>query len=295
MKKVILAAICLVAASCSNDNVENNIKSEESANGTATVNVHVNDFSKFVEAFTATRASEDASSYDGVKAMTLAFYDSNGSEVYKTTQLRADNSTYTTFGNFSCDLPMGSYTMVVLGYGSTSEITLTSATSAAYSADKARETFVCTQAVNITTTDAVDLSATLSRICAKLLVRSNDNLTANAKKMNVTFSGGAKEFNPSNGLATSNTGFTNTTELTSTVGDYCLVISYLFLASDEQTMNVTINVYDAEDALLFSKTVSDVPLKRNRATTLRGNVFSSSSTGGFTLSTDWLTGNSVNF
>lgn len=53
--------------------------------------------------------------YDGVKAITLAFF--NGTtEVYKTTQFRADNTTYTTFGEFDCTLPMGSYTMVVLGY-----------------------------------------------------------------------------------------------------------------------------------------------------------------------------------
>lgn len=50
--------------------------------------------------------------YSGVNAITLAFYTSDGTEQYQVTQMRDDATTYTTFGNFECDLPMGSYTVL---------------------------------------------------------------------------------------------------------------------------------------------------------------------------------------
>lgn len=288
----------IVAVSCNNDeNAEvNGVNNIESANSYAPVNVHVLDFTKYVEDIPATRATEAAADYAGVKTMTLAFYDaSTETLVYSHTQLRANASTYTTFGEFSCSLPMGSYKMVVVGHGGESAITLSSPTSAEFTTDKARETFAYTETVNITTTAAVDVSATLSRICSKLYLASTDLLTANVKKINVTFSGGGQAFNPTTGLATVNTGFTNSVSISPHVGSPCNVTSYIFLATDEQTVDVTIDVYGAEDALLFHKIVTGVPLKRNRQTTLSGKIFSSNSGGGFTLSTDWLTGNTIDF
>lgn len=75
---------------------------------------------------------------------------------------------------------MGSYTMVVLGYGfyEGDEFTLTSPTQAAFTAD-VRETFAATQAVNITSTAAVELSATLDRIVTRVKVISTDGKVVN--------------------------------------------------------------------------------------------------------------------
>ena len=90
---------------------------------------------------TRTRAAQDVADYNDVNAVTLAFY--NGStEVEKVTQLKSDGSTYTTFGEFSLSLPMGTYTMVALAYytNEKSVLTLTSPTEASYNT-RARETF----------------------------------------------------------------------------------------------------------------------------------------------------------
>ena len=105
---VIMAAIALLAASCSNESEELETETET----LVPVTVQVNDFSVSMED-PNTRAT-DVASYDGIKALTLAFYDTNGTEVYKTTQQKSDNTTYTTFGQFDCSLPVGSYTMVAL-------------------------------------------------------------------------------------------------------------------------------------------------------------------------------------
>ena len=261
------------------------------------VRVHINEFSISQEEIPSKTAS-DVADYSGVKAITLAFYTADGDEQYKVTQMRADATTYTTFGEFNLSLPMGSYTMVVLGYGLNDgepAITLTSPTSATFGDNPARETFVATQAVNITNTDAVSLSATLNRIVSKLKIHSTDGCTENAVSVRTTFSAGGKAFNPTTGMATSNTGFINVLPIQSTVGNSTNSISYLFLASDEQSMTVTIDVLDADGNSISHKVVENVPFKRNRMTVLTGSLYSAGSTGSFQVDTDWLPDAEVTF
>ena len=80
----------------------------EGASGCAPVRVHVSDFSFSVDDFPGTRGAVDPWSYNGLKAMTLAFYSADGSEVSKITQ---EKGSAENFGDFSLTLPLGSYTM----------------------------------------------------------------------------------------------------------------------------------------------------------------------------------------
>ncbi len=283
---VIIAISCLLAAACHKDT------------GTAKVHVNVNDFAISQEEIS--KSSENVADYAGVKAITLAFYKtSDGTEQYKTTQMRADATTYTTFGHFDLSLPMGSYTMVVLGYGLNDgepAITLTSPTSATFGNNPARETFAATQAVNITNAnDDVDISATLSRVISKLKITSTDGCTENAVNVRTTLSAGGKSFNPTTGLATANAGFSNVLPIQSAVGNPTNSITYLFLATDEQTVNVTIDVLDANGNSISHKVVSNVPFKRNRMTVLTGSVYSADASGDFTVETDWLDDYNMDF
>lgn len=280
MKKLsLILAVLLLVAGCKKKN-----------DTLVPVRIFVNDFTITQDTLPS---KDDIPSYDGVKAVTLAFYKtSDGSEQYKVTQFRADPTTYTTFGDFSLALPMGSYTMVVLGYGLNDgepAINLTSPTTATFGDYPARETFAATQAVNITNTNAVAISATLSRVISKLRVHSTDGCTENAVSVRTTFSAGGKAFNPTTGLATSNTGFSNVLPIQSAVGNDTYSISYLFLATEEQTtMTITIDVLDALEASISHKVVENVPLQRNRMTTLTGSLYDASSTTDFEINTTWL-------
>ena len=61
-------------------------------------------------------------------------------------------------------------------------------------------------------------------------------------------------------------------------------------------VNVTIETLDADGTVLFSKTVNNVPLRRNRVTTLTGAMFTNTGiAGAFQVNTDWLTENDVSF
>lgn len=288
--KFFFAAFMLLAASCSNEESLDssvNLSSEQ-----APVTVSVSGFAVEQGNFPTTRATA-VGDYSSVKFLTLAFYASNGTEVYKVTQNRDDNTTFTTFGEFSTSLPLGSYTMVVLGYVlyDDDELTLTSPTQAEYTVNAPRETFAATQVVNVTSTTALNLTATLDRIVSQLQVISTDGRTANVNKVRMTFSAGGKRFSPTSGLATVNTGSVSTVGNSATVGTSSTSKGYVFLATDEQTMDVTIETLDADGNTVFSTVVANVPFKRNRITKLTGamyDVSASATAGSFLVNNDWL-------
>ena len=259
------------------------------------IHVSVNDF-VISQDGGPTRDEVPIASYNGVNAVTLAFY--NGStEVEKITQLKADASTYTTFGVFDCSLLMGSYTMVVVAYttNDANPFVLTSPTSASYTGAHAYETFVNTQTVNVTSTEAVELSATLNRIVPKLQVISTDGKTANAAQVRMTLSAGSRSFNPTTGLATDNNGLVNTVGISAQVGQTSNSQTCMFLATDEQTMTVTIDVLNANGESISHKVVNNVPFQRNRNTKLTGSLYTAGAGSDFTIETGWLEDYNINF
>ncbi len=61
-------------------------------------------------------------------------------------------------------------------------------------------------------------------------------------------------------------------------------------------MTITIQALDASNNVLITKTVTNVPFKRNRMTTLTGAVYTpGSSSATFQLETAWLDGVTVTF
>ena len=273
-----LAFLALVASSCGVKN--------QNPEGLTPVSVHVNDFRITIDNISDTKAT-DAASYSNLKALTLAFYE-DSDEVFKSTQLQGDAH----FGDFSLNLPLGTYTMVVLGYScyEGDVLTLTSPTSAAFTAGRIGETFAYTQEVTVSNTDELELSATLDRIVAKFNVVSDDHRTQGAEKVRMTFSGGSKAFNPTTGLATSDTGFSNTVNISTNVGARSSSVSYLFLSTPEQTMDVTVEVLNSTDEVLYHKVMRNVPFKQNRSTKLTGNLYTVTAPGStaFQVNEDWL-------
>ena len=298
-----MAVIALSTVACSNDSELTTVVENSAEQGYAPVTVQVAEFSITQEEMSsgggATRAAEDPATYFASGgAITLAFYDAVGTEVYKTTQVKADASTYTTFGSFTANLPVGNYTMVALGYAfySGDVFVLTSPTEAAFTSERPRETFSKVQSVTVTSASALALNVSLNRISAKLRIVSTDNRPAGISKIRTTFAKGGKAFNPTTGLATVDTGFSQTNTPSAAVGSTIDIGSMPLLYTDEENIDVTIEVLDGSDNVLFTKLVNNVPFKRNRQTILRGAVFTAETSGAsFTLETDWLTDETVDF
>ena len=299
MKKIFLwASLCLFAVSCSNETIESDNGVTNAEKVLAPVTVRVNGFSVTQEEMASggtTRAAQTAASYTDVGAIDLAFY-SGGTEVYKHTQLRGDNTTYTTFGEFSCNLPIGTYTMVAIarGYFDGDVFTMTSPTAAGYTSERPRETFCASQSVTVTAAGA-DASVTMNRIITQLNIISTDQISSGVAKIRTTYGGGSKSFDPTSGLATDDNGFSLTNNPAVQDG-HLGICNFAFLATDEETMTITIEALDADNHVLFTKSVPGVPLKRNRKTTLTGAIFTTNaSSAAFQVETAWIEGNTVNF
>ena len=299
MKKIFLwASLCLFAVSCSNETIESDNGVTNAEKVLAPVTVRVNGFSVTQEEMASggtTRAAQTAASYTGVGAIDLAFY-SGGTEVYKNKQLRGDSTPYTTFGEFSCNLPIGTYTMVAIarGYYDGDVFTMTSPTAAGYTSERPRETFCASQSVTVTAAGA-DASVTMNRIITQLNIISTDQISSGVAKIRTTYGGGSKSFDPTSGLATDDNGFSLTNSPTVKDG-HLGICNFAFLATDEETMTITIEALDADNHVLFTKSVPGVPLKRNRQTTLTGAIFTASaSSAAFQVETAWIEGNTVNF
>lgn len=300
IKKNFLAAIALLAVvGCTNES-ESLLVDNNADQAYAPVTVHVSDFVITQEDLPTTRATETPASYLDGGAITLAFYNAENTEVYKTTQIKGDGS-YTTFGEFTANLPIGHYTMVAVAraYYDGDAFTLTSPTEAAYTSERPRETFSKVQSVTVTNASPLDINVTLNRISSMLSIQSTDARPAGIAKIRTTYAKGGKSFNPTTGLATSDTGFTQTNTPSVAVGSTVMVGSCPFLTSAddaEEEINITIEVLDASDNVLFTKTVNNVPFRRNRLTTLSGAIFTAgTSSAGFTLETSWLEGKTVTF
>lgn len=299
MKKIFLwASLCLFAVSCSNETIESGNGVTNAEKVLAPVTVRVNGFSVTQEEMASggtTRAAQTAASYTDVGAIDLAFY-SGGTEVYKHTQLRGDNTTFTTFGEFSCNLPIGTYTMVAIarGYFDGDVLTMTSPTAAGYTSERPRETFCASQSVTVTAAGA-EASVTMNRIITQLNIISTDQISSGVAKIRTTYGGGSKSFDPTSGLATDDNGFSLTNNPAVQNG-HLGICNFAFLATDEETMTITIEALDADNHVLFTKSVPGVPLKRNRKTTLTGAIFTASaSSAAFQVETAWIEGNTVNF
>lgn len=305
---ILMAGIILLAASCSNDESLDSSVNLSSEQNLVPVTVSVSSFSVSQSDFSDTDSPQGAQAttraavgdYDGVQKLTLAFYKSDGTEQLKVTHTKGSMPEGDTFGEFSTTLSIGSYTMVVLGYVlyDDDELTITSPTQAEWTVNAPRETFAATQEVNVTSTTALNLSATLDRIVAQLKVISTDKRTANVEKVRMTFAAGGKQFSPTTGLATVNTGSVSTVSAGVAVGECSGSIGYVFLATDEQTMDVTIETLDADGNTIFSRTVNNVPFKRNRITKLTGSIYptaASTTAGSFQVSAEWIPAYDMNF
>lgn len=293
-KLISIAALVLLTAACSS-------KSEViNPDELVPVKVHVNEFSISMSEFNdgpAKTRADDAASYAGVNALQLAIYDATGIAVVHVKRIKGDGS-YTSFSDFTCQLPVGNYTMVTLGYAhyDGDAFTLTSPTEASYTSERPRETFTKVQTLQVTNAQEVDIDVTLDRISAKLDLFSTDNRPAGIAKLRTTFAKGGKSFNPSTGLALTDGGFTQTNTSSAAVGSTINVGSMPLLYTDEETMDVTIQVLDATDKVLFTKVVPNVPFKRNNITTVSGPIFTTGSSAfGFKLNTTWGPGYNVSF
>ena len=128
-------------------------------------------------------------------------------------------------------------------------------------------------------------------------VITNDSCPENLGDVRITFSKGGSAFNPVTGLSSTDSGFTYPITGIVPYGENRIakLRSNFFLTTDEETMDVTIQVLSASGTVLNTRTVTGVPFKRNRTTILTGSLFSTSSSASFSVENSWTDGVTQNF
>ena len=152
--------------------------------------------------------------------------------------------------------------------------------------DKVKDTFWYTTTFSPATTTSV--SCEMQRIVAMFRIETTDAVPATAKKMRITQKDVFDRWNVSTG-ATHQLDRISTINITSTAQDGTIALSVYSIVTDSQTSHdVIVEALDADDNIIQTQTLADVPLRNGFKTVCRGTFFTSSNvTMSFTAASDW--------
>lgn len=245
--------------------------------------------------------AKDATASDATENITVAIFDAVGNVVYNATQTEDDSSTYDAYGSFQLRLGYGTYTLVVVGYGTTgttpeTPVVISSPTLALFPGPKIPDCLVAQQTFSVTTGGTANLQAVLTRQVARFSVTDPAAVPSNVDSITIAFATGSKSFNPTTGLANNSNGYTRGMGVTAAHGQTNHGYgAYLFLNSDEQLVDVAVTFYDAQGNVNYRKTLDDVYMKRNRHTRAVGSLYSSDADAHFTYDNAWLSDTTIHF
>ncbi|MBR1644428.1 MAG: hypothetical protein IJ684_03565 [Bacteroidales bacterium] len=237
-------------------------------------------------------------SADTMAWITVAVYDADAGQLvyHESQQKSAQASSGAHYGDVEMRLHAGNYIVQALAYNSSEEIELLSQQSARFAGIKS-DCHVGTKAVAVTGSGTVDISMHLNRIVAKFGMRMWGPIPDSVASMELAFSGGDGLFNPANGNLTVDTAFVYSTTVSSIVRamDSVTLYALTLLTGQTQTMDITARARNAQGQLLFERTFENVRLERNKSTLARGDFFSATAEGNFSVDLDYEEGEVINF
>ena len=203
--------------------------------------------------------------------MNFAVYDSTGTRVKQTNQMRGDKN----FGTAGFNLPQGKYKVVVVAHSSNGNPTMTDMAKIKFeNSDGFTDTFISYDSVEIADA-SVNLPVKIRRISTLCRFVLTDTIPSGVSKMRFMYTGGSGAFNAATGLGSVNSKqsefFTVEAGRDSTSFDL-----YTFLHDKEGTIHVQATAYDGKDDVLNDRTF-DIPLKRCKITKVSGPYFNTAS------------------
>ena len=188
-------------------------------------------------------------------------------------QVYADDNA--AFGTVTLDLTHGNHNLSFVATRSSG----LAYSAGVLSATSLRSTFGKTLALNVSgSTPAQNL--TLDRISGLLSITINDEFPATANQIEFVMATRYTSLNVATLCGTNGDEWSQKVSCTSKVGQSGVQYSFTFLApslTDEYTSDLTINIYNSLDAVIYSVTIEDVRLAANTKTMLSGNLFTSPS------------------
>ena len=223
---------------------------------------------RFIPTTADTRGTVSIGDYFSRLAVQL--FDADGQKVWSQskTQTRDDDD----FGTLSVGLTAGTYAVVAVGHSSPVTPTIKSTELVQFTAKdgvKNSDTF-CHYGTVTVSEDGGYHELKMNRVTAMVRLRLTDTqMPQSFARLKVDYSGGSANFNPTTfeGCTKSNQSETRLAQ----GADYC-VFTFPYLAKS-CTLKMTLSAFTADGTVLTQKTISDVPVTRNRITTYSGTLF----------------------
>lgn len=242
----------------------------------------------FVPTTSDTRATVVIGDY--FTKLNVMLFDVDGAKVFD--KVRTQTSTDTDFGTLNLSLTAGTYTVVAVGHSSAVSATIKSPEMVQFTAkdgEKLTDTFCYCGRVTIGD-DGGTHELRMNRVTAMVRLRLTDTqLPQSFARLKVDYSGGSANFNP-----TTFEGCTKSSQSesrTATATEYYF-FTFPYLARSGY-LKMTLSALTSDGTVLTQKTISDVPVTRNRITTYSGTLFDDApgditqTAFGITVNPDW--------
>ena len=206
-----------------------------------------------------------------ITKLNVQLFDAEGNKVFSTvrTQTKDDED----FGTMQMELPAGTYTVVAVGHSSTKSATIKSPEVVQFTAsdgEKLTDTFCHCSTITVQG-EQQDFSLPMYRATAMVQINlTDDEFPSSLWYVTADYTGGSANFNP-----TTLEGITKSTQSERRITNDLHLHQYFTFPymSSEGTLKMTITATTSDGTVLATKTLTDVPVYRNRITTFSGHLF----------------------
>lgn len=227
---------------------------------------------------------------DYFSRLAVQMFDQDGNKVFAQSKTQAKNDD--NFGTLNVGLKTGTYTVVAVGHSSPVTPTIKSTELVQFTAKdgvKNSDTFCHYGTVTIDE-DGGYHELRMNRMTAMVTFEFTDEtMPENFAGLKVEYTGGSANFNPSTGEGCTKSSQSET-RLNRATQYQVFTFPYL---STEGVLKVTLSALDANQNVLTTKVLTDVPITRNRITKCTGQLFGEGdfdikqTTFGISVNDDW--------
>ncbi len=271
-----VCGVMLLVASCEKMSIDDSASGDgvESSN----VSLHVGSVG-MVPFASGTRSEAGSVS----SRLNFALYNGEGQRVKQINQKEGDSD----YGNPSFFMPEGKYLLVAVAHNSNGNPTMTNPQKINFSnAQGYTDTFLYADSL-LVSESGVQKNLSLKRIVAKVRFMVDTPIPPGTKQMQFYYTGGAGTFSALTGYGSVKS---KQAVMFDVEGSERQFEIYTIPHAELDTLEVQVSTFDANATPITQKTISKVPVQRNRITICRGNLFDeqaeSTRTVTFTLAVD---------
>ena len=236
-----------------------------------------------------TRAAIAPSESKRIQHLALGIFDATADTLVAPIQIQ--NKEDQGYGSFTAKLNYGKYRLVFLGYGgSNSILKMENPEEISFENNTLPQTFLSSSVFTVDANTAATTSVVLKRVVSGFELTMADAISSRTSGIKIVSTGGGMVLNAKTGFAKASTGRENTIDIPESYHGQTgkSVIFYLFLPTNEESMDITASAVDENGEAFIERTFANVPMKINTRTTYQGNFFVDMPHGfSITMEDDW--------